>query len=122
MERESWIFSLLVLFTISLSSFKKVLVEIIINGSNLICHVIRLDLLDRGAVSYCLLHNKYKDEYESKQFKVLEDKLSTDFKTAHDKVKDVVAKWNESSHEKRFGLLQEYFEAIVVSKINFSKE
>ena len=58
-----------------------------------------------------------------KQDKILQDKLSPDFKTAQDKVKNVVANWNESSHENRFGLLQEYFLAIeIVSKINFSKK
>ena len=58
-----------------------------------------------------------------KQYETLQDKLSPDFKTAQDKVENVVTEWNESSPEKRFGLLQEYFLAIeIVSKINFSKK
>ena len=58
-----------------------------------------------------------------KQYKIPQDKISPDFKTAQDKVKNVVEKWNESSNENRFGLLQDYFLAIeIVSKINFSKK
>ena len=58
-----------------------------------------------------------------KQCKIIQDKISPGFKTAQDIVKNVVENWNESSYEKRFGLLQEYFNAIeIVSKIKFSKK